>query len=406
MSTFYVSSEVGQLRQVLLHRPALSLKRLTPSNCHDLLFDDVLRVEKAGKEHDFFANTLREQGIEVLYLKELLAETIAVKEAKEWLLNKQISEYRFGSSLSYILKEHLNAMSDCQLATHLIGGLTVNELNVKSRHFILDTLKPTDFVLEPIPNHLFTRDTSCWIYGGVTLNPMAKKARQRETVHLHAIYKFHPKFSKADFKIYYGDPDQFYDNATIEGGDVFVLGNETVLIGMSERTTPQGVELLTKSLFKNKQAKKVIALQLPKLRSCMHLDTVFTQMDRDCFTYYQDIMTNTPCWELTSVQSGCEVKIEESKNFIDSIKDALGINKLRLIPTGGDIFEAEREQWNDANNVLAIRPGTVVTYERNINTIRNMEEADIEVLKIPGEDLGRGRGGARCMSCPIVRDSI
>ena len=406
MSRFYVGSEIGRLSLVLLHRPELSLRRLTPSNCENLLFDDVLRIEKAGEEHDAFAQTLRDNDIQVLLLHNMLAETMDIPEARTWVLDRQISEVRYGTALAADVRSFLTKMSSKDLAAHLIGGLTAQELGVKSENPVLGVMGRTDFIIDPIPNHLFTRDTSCWVYGGVSVNPMAKKARRRETVHLRAIYNFHPMFKDQNFHTYFGNSDQFYDNATIEGGDVLVIGRGTVLIGMSERTTPQGVEHLTQGLFKTGQAKKVIALQLPRARSCMHLDTVFTHMDKDCFTYYPDIMADNACWELTPEENET-IRFEKVKDgFVNAIKRALDLDSLRMIPTGGDIFEAEREQWNDANNVLAIRPGVVVTYERNINTIKNMKDAGIEVLTIPGEDLGRGRGGARCMSCPIIREDI
>ena len=406
MSRFYVGSEVGQLKKVLVHRPELSLRRLTPSNCEDLLFDDVLRIEQAGAEHDAFQQVLRNQGVEVFVLHEVLAETLANPEAKAWVLERQINEYRYGPALAREVHAYFENLNNVDLASHLIGGLTVNELNSSSGSPTLGMLSETDFILDPIPNHLFTRDTSCWVYGGVSVNPMAKPARKRETVHMRAIYKFHPLFQNADFHTYYGDTDQNYDLGTIEGGDVLVIGRGAVLIGMSERTTPQGVENLSRALFKTGQANKVIALELPKARSCMHLDTVFTHMDVDCFTYYPDIMKGNNCWELTPGDSEEIIFTQVKDGFTNAIARALDLDSLRMIPTGGDVFEAEREQWNDANNVLAVKPGTVVTYERNVYTIENMQKAGIEVLTIPGEDLGRGRGGARCMSCPMERDDI
>ena len=407
MNKFYVGSEIGQLRKVIVHRPELSLRRLTPSNCESLLFDDVLRVEQAGKEHDQFQQVLRDNGVEVFLLTKLLAETLADRKAKTWILDRQINEFRYGKTLATEVYTYLKGLDNLTLAKHLTGGLTIKEMDAGSNSMVRDMLNPTDFIIDPIPNHLFTRDTSCWIYGGVSMNPMAKKARKRETVHLQAIYKFHPIFKHSDFFTYMGSNDRFYDHSTIEGGDVLVIGRGAVLIGISERTTPQAVEYLSKALFKTGQAKKVIALQLPKARSCMHLDTVFTHMDYDCFTYYPEIMRyDTACWELTPGGNEELVVTRVKDNFTKAIARALDVSELRMIPTGGDAFEAEREQWNDANNVLTINPGTVVAYERNIHTIKNMEEAGVKVLTIPGEELGRGRGGARCMSCPIQRDDI
>ncbi|EHD0098071.1 arginine deiminase [Vibrio vulnificus] len=406
MSKLYVGSEVGQLRRVLLNRPERALTHLTPSNCHELLFDDVLLVEAAGKEHDAFADTLRQQGVEVLLLHDLMVDTLAVPEAKQWLLDVQISDFRYGPIFARDLRRYLSEMDNEHLATILLGGLAYSELPIQSASMLSRMKQPLDFVIEPLPNHLFTRDTSCWVYGGVSLNPMMKPARQRETNHLRAIYQWHPIFAGQDFIKYFGNEDLHYDNANIEGGDVLVIGKGAVLIGMSERTTPQGVENLAANLFKHGQAKEVIAIELPKHRSCMHLDTVMTHMDVDTFSVYPEIMRkDLHTWRLTPKGNG-EMHVEALHNYLHAIERALGLNHLNIITTGGDSYEAEREQWNDANNVLTVKPGVVIGYERNVYTNEKYDKAGIEVLTIPGNELGRGRGGARCMSCPIERDDI
>ena len=406
MSKLYVGSEVGQLRRVLLNRPERALTHLTPSNCHELLFDDVLAVEAAGEEHDAFASTLRNQGVEVLLLHDLLVETLNVTEAREWLLNTQISDFRYGPTFARDLRNYLAQMDNEHLATILLGGLAYSELPIKSSSMLPKMHRPLDFVIEPLPNHLFTRDTSCWVYGGVSLNPMMMPARQRETNHLRAIYRWHPVFAGQDFIKYFGDEDLHYDNANIEGGDVLVIGKGAVLIGISERTKPQGVENLAASLFKSGQAKEVIAIDLPKHRSCMHLDTVMTHMDIDTFSVYPEIVRkDLDTWRLTPKTNG-EMRVEKADNYLSAIEGALGLDQLKIITTGGDYYEAEREQWNDANNVLTVKPGTVIGYERNVYTNEKYDKAGIEVLTIPGNELGRGRGGARCMSCPIERDGI
>ncbi|AIW15133.1 arginine deiminase [Vibrio tubiashii] len=406
MSKLYVGSEVGQLRRVLLNRPERALTHLTPSNCHELLFDDVLAVEAAGEEHDKFAETLRSQDVEVLLLHDLLVETLAVDEAKTWLLNTQISDFRYGPTFAKDLRHYLSEMDNEHLATVLLGGLAYSELPIQSSSMLPRMHRPLDFVIEPLPNHLFTRDTSCWVYGGVSLNPMMKPARQRETNHLRAIYRWHPVFAGQDFIKYFGDEDLHYDNANIEGGDVLVIGKGAVLVGMSERTTAQGVENLAASLFKHGQAKQVIAIELPKHRSCMHLDTVMTHMDIDTFSVYPEIMRkDLNTWRLTPKDDG-DMKVEKVPSFIHAIEEALGLDYLKIITTGGDSYEAEREQWNDANNVLTVKPGVVIGYERNVYTNEKYDKAGIKVLTIPGNELGRGRGGARCMSCPIERDGI
>ncbi|GLQ73412.1 arginine deiminase [Vibrio penaeicida] len=406
MSKLYVGSEVGQLRRVLLNRPERALTHLTPSNCQELLFDDVLAVEAAGGEHDTFAQTLREQDVEVLLLHDLLVETLAVPEARTWLLNTQISDFRYGPTFARELRHYLSEMDNEHLATVLLGGLAYSELPIASASMLPKMHQPLDFVIEPLPNHLFTRDTSCWVYGGVSLNPMMMPARQRETNHLRAIYRWHPVFAGQDFIKYFGDEDLHYDNANIEGGDVLVIGNGAVLVGMSERTTPQGVENLAAGLFESGQASQVIAINLPKHRSCMHLDTVMTHMDVDTFSVYPEIMRNDlETWRLTP-NGGKAMNVEQVPNYIHAVEQALDVDHLKIITTGGDNYEAEREQWNDANNVLTVKPGVVVAYERNVYTNEKYDKAGIEVLTIPGNELGRGRGGARCMSCPIERDGI
>lgn len=406
MNKLYVGSEVGQLRRVLLNRPERALTHLTPSNCHELLFDDVLAVEDAGKEHDAFANTLKDQNVEVLLLHDLLVETLAVADAKAWLLDTQISDFRYGPTLARDLRCYLADMDNEHLATLLLGGLAYSELPIHSSSMLPKMHRPLDFVIEPLPNHLFTRDTSCWVYGGVSLNPMMKPARQRETNHLRAIYRWHPVFAGEDFIKYFGDEDLHYDNANIEGGDVLVIGKGAVLIGISERTTVQGVENFAASLFKHGQAKEVIAVNLPKHRSCMHLDTVMTHMDVDTFSVYPEIMRHDlETWRLTPKGDG-GMNVDSMPSYVNTIERALGLDKLKIITTGGDSYEAEREQWNDANNVLTVKPGVVIGYERNVYTNEKYDKAGIKVLTIPGNELGRGRGGARCMSCPIERDNI
>ncbi len=407
MTQLYVGSEVGQLRRVLLHRPERALTHLTPSNCHELLFDDVLAVEAAGEEHDIFSQTLTNQGVEVLHLHDLLVETLAVDEARTWLLNTQISDYRYGPTFANDLRNYLAEMDNEHLATLLLGGLAYSELPIKSSSMLPKMHRPLDFVIEPLPNHLFTRDTSCWVYGGVSLNPMMMPARQRETNHLRAIYRWHPIFAGQEFIRYFGNEDRHYDNATIEGGDVLVIGKGAVLIGISERTTPQGVENLAAHLFASGQASQVIAVDLPKHRSCMHLDTVMTHMDIDTFSVYPEIMRqDLDTWQLTPKADGSSINVKQMPSYVKAVESALGLDQLRIITTGGDSYEAEREQWNDANNVLTVKPGVVIGYERNVYTNEKYDKAGIEVLTIPGNELGRGRGGARCMSCPIERDSI
>lgn len=406
MSQLYVGSEIGQLKRVLVHRPERALHYLTPSNYKELLFDDVLAVERTGKEHDVFVQTLQSQGIEVLLLHDLLTQTLAIKPAKQWLLSTQLSEHRLGYQFAQDVRAYLQTLSDPELAHILLGGLGYSDFTSQSSSMMQAMHAADDFIIAPLPNHLFTRDTSCWIYGGVSLNPMALPARQRETHHLRAIYHWHPLFAEKDFINYFKQQEKSYDNATLEGGDVLVIGNGCVVIGMSERTSPQGVEMLARRLFYYQQAKQVIAIKIPKHRACMHLDTVMTHLDIDTFSLYPQIMQRSlDCWSLTP-KANNEVQIKQIDCFLHAIEKALDLPELNLITTGGDIFEAEREQWHDANNVLTLRPGVVIAYEGNQLTNEKYDKAGIEVLTIPGDQLGRGRGGARCMSCPIERDGL
>jgi arginine deiminase len=394
-----VDSEVGPLRTVLLHRPGPELKRLTPRNNDQLLFDGIPWVDRAQEEHDAFAEVLRGRGVEVLLLIDLLVEALADARARTAGVLAVVDERRLGAELADDVRTHLGTMSPAQLAGVLTAGMTFEELPGSDGMSLVRRMHhPHDFAIDPLPNLLFTRDSSVWIGERVAISSMGMPARRRESAITDLIYAYHPRFAHTARA--YGA-----HSAPVEGGDVLALAAGVLAVGVGERTSPAGAESVARSAFTDGLAHTVLALPIAQARASMHLDTVCTMVDSDAVVMYPAIRDTLSAYTMRPDGAG-GLKVDGPRPFLAAAAEAMGIDRLRVIDTGLDPVTAEREQWDDGNNTLALAPGVVVAYERNVETNDRLEAAGIEVLRISGSELGSGRGGPRCMSCPIDRSPL
>ncbi|WP_017154085.1 arginine deiminase [Bacillus bingmayongensis] len=405
----HVTSEIGELQTVLLKRPGKEVENLTPDYLQQLLFDDIPYVPIIQKEHDYFAQTLRNRGVEVLYLEKLAAEALVDKKLREEFVDRILKEGQADVNVAHqTLKEYLLSFSNEELIQKIMGGVRKNEIETSKKAHLYELMEDHyPFYLDPMPNLYFTRDPAATIGDGLTINKMREPARRRESLFMEYIIKHHPRFANHNVPVWLDRDYKF----PIEGGDELILNEETIAIGVSARTSAKAIERLAKNLFsRQNKIKKVLAIEIPKCRAFMHLDTVFTMVDYDKFTIHPAIQGPKGNMNIYTLEKGKDeenLKITHRTSLTEALKEVLGLSELVLIPCGGgDVIASAREQWNDGSNTLAIAPGVVVTYDRNYVSNALLREHGIEVIEVLSSELSRGRGGPRCMSMPIVRKDI
>lgn len=406
MNSTGISSEIGRLRTVIVHRPGIEIARITPENKEALLFDDLLWLERAQQEHDRFTNIMTGRGVEVLYFEDLLRDVLDIDEIKGVIIDDIITPARCGSRVSESLRASMREADCDRVVDVLLGGLLESELPEWGVDPLFADLISDRFhyVLRPLPNLLFMRDNASWVNNGLMLNVLATPARERESIYMREVYRHHPRFRDIRFPVWYGKgPDDHYP-ASVEGGDVLVLSEDTVIIGLGERTAPAAVELVARRLFRDSAVRNVIVVHLRRERAVMHLDTVFTMVDRSTFNVFPGLLEKIDVHVIRADGDG--VAVERVDGLEHALRDTLDLDEITFVATGGDAIGQLREQWDDGNNTLAIEPGVVIAYQRNQETNRRLRDAGIEVLELDASELCRGRGGSRCMTQPVLREAV